>query len=657
MKFLVSLAVAVTVALAFSHAVQAQPVFQAASGCKEAGIVTTEQALNPGTGGFSQDRTVIPGEDTSVVLGAWLIVAFYTLDPTAGGTINCASSPDTHPLYAVQLALRPVSGDPIRAGVKTVTFWQDNDLDGFFSPGKDTQFSSPMPGSCLTASEGCVLSFGNSPIFGGLGGLPDPPVGFCIPSLTLGGGGCAGLIAVADLASPQAGATLQVRLEGKAANLVNNPIDPIGSDFSPSFAKTASNVRVRVEGAPSGGGGTPPPGGGTSGGAVLSPSVNNGNGSSETGVQGLNVTGIRTRDDRGGLTGTAARDARPGDREYFVGIVAICEGGQPVTREVGILPSVAGASPTIAGGLGAIPCVPNAVTDGFPTNLVRVRVGVSGPGAQYIQAVHLYGDLDLDGALFEANELMLSGVPVNGIIALGSLEQILVFPNGTLASIPDGGFLPRLLYVTADISDTAQASSVRLQVAVDIAALTGFPSSRLMNTTPAEWNFQITGSGGGGGFPPPPPSGGGTLRSYDTNNNNIIDDPEFFNIIDAWIAGQLNDQVFFQAVDIWVSQSSIGSAGVDLKPLTLRAVTTTFAGGMIDFAVRGQGIASMAVQVYQLDGQRVFAQEVSGTRLRWYLDTAEGQLVANGVYLYMVTARGANGEFVRSEVKKLVVLR
>lgn len=655
MKGLVSIAAVVVVLL--GSVVQGQPVFQSASGCKEAGIVTTEQALNPGTGGFSQDRTIIPGEDTTVVLGAWLIAAYYTLDPTAGVTPNCAASPDTHPLYVVQLALRPVSGDPIRAGVKTVTFWQDNDFDGQFTSGRDTQFSSPMPGSCLAASEGCILSFGNSPIFGGLGGLLDPPAGFCIPSLPLGGGGCAALLAVADIASPQGGATLQVRLEGKAANLVNNPVDPIGSDFSPSFSKTASSIRVRVEGAPSGGGGTPPPGGGTSGGAVLSPSVNNGNGSSETGVQGLNVTGIRTRDDRGGLTGTAARDARPGDREYFVGIVALCEGGQAVTREVGILPAVAGASPTIAGGLGAIPCVPNAVTDGFPTNLVRVRVGVSGPGAQYIQAVHLYGDVDLDGSLFEANELMLSGVPVNGIIALGSLEQILVFPNGVLASLGDATPFPALLYVTADISDTAQASSVRLQVAVDIAALTGFPSSRLMNTTPAEWTFQITGSGGGMPPPPPPPSGGGTLRSYDTNNNNIIDDPEFFNIIDAWIAGQLNDQVFFQAVDIWVSQSSIGSAGIDLKPLTLGAVTTASARGMIDFAVRGQGIESMAVQVYQLDGQRVFAQESPGTRLRWYLDTAEGQLVANGIYLYVVTARGANGEFVRSEIKKLVVLR
>lgn len=644
MKFSIVAAVVIT-ALLLGSAVQAQPFFQAASGCKEAGIVTTEQALNPGTGAFTQDRTIIPGEDTMVVLGAWLITAYYTFDPTSGSTLNCASSPDTHPLYVVQLALRLVSGDPIRAGVKTITFWQDNDLDGFFSPGKDTQFSSPMPGSCLSAPEGCVLSFGNTPIFGGLGGLPDPPGGFCLPSLPLGGGGCAALLAVADITNPQAGATLQVRLEGKAANLVNSPVDPIGSDFSPTFSKTASNIRVRVEGAP-----TPSPGPG-GGGGVLSPSVNNGNGSSETGITGINVTGIRTRDERDG------REAHPADREYFVGIVAICEGGQPVTREVQILPAVAGAAPTIAGGLGAIPCVPSPATDGFPTNIVRVRVGVSGPGAQYIQAVHLYGDLDLDGALFEANEMMLSGVPVGGIIALGSLEQVLVFPNGVPAIIPNAALLPRLLYVTADISDTAQASSVRLQVAVDIAALTGFPSSRLMNTTPAEWNFQITGGAAPPSPPGPGPGPGGGVRQFDTNGNCRIDDPEFFNAIDSWVGGQIDNALFFQVVDAWISQSNVCAASQQNRYQPRLSCLLIADRQSLTFEARGQGITSLSVKIYDLAGRMVFAQEASGTRLIWNYLNSEGRPVANGLYLYVVTFKGADGQTLKSEAKKLVVLR
>jgi len=646
MKSSICLIKAVLAALALSVIAQAQPIFQSPSGCKEAAVLTTEQALNPGSGSFAQDHTVIPGEETTVVLGAWLVVAFFTPDPAAG-TPGCPTSPDGHPLYVTKLSLRPVSGDPIRAGIKTITFWMDNDLDGFFSPGKDTQVGAPLPGSCLTATAGCELSFGNTPIFGGLGGLADPPFGFCLGTLPMGGGGCGGIIAVAELENPQPGATLQVRLEGQASDITNNPIDPRSSDFSPARKKTASNIRVRVEGTPGGA----PPSGGTSG--LLSPSVNNGSGNSETGVVGVKVTGIRTRDDRGGLSGTAERDARPGDREYFVGIVGICEGGTPIPPgEVAILPAVAGASPTIAGGLGAIPCVPNTpVGDGKPTNIVRIRVGVSGPGAQYVQAIHLYGDVDVDGTIFEGNELMLTAIPINGIAALGSLEQILVFPNGVMAAIPDHAPLPRLLYVTLDIDDRAQPSSVRVQVAVDVAELIGFPSSRLMNTTPVEFNFQISGAA----QPPSGPTPGlGGLAQFDSNGNCTIDDPELFNAIDAWIAGQVSNDLFFQAVDAWISQSNVCVGSSALK---LEVVGVKSSGRGVIFRARGQGITSLGVEVFDLSGERVFAQEAQGTTLRWNLITADGRTLANGVYLYVVTVKGQDGQLLQNKVRKLVVLR
>ncbi len=60
-----------------------------------------------------------------------------------------------------------------------------------------------------------------------------------------------------------------------------------------------------------------------------------------------------------------------------------------------------------------------------------------------------------------------------------------------------------------------------------------------------------------------PPGGGlfSPLKRFDANGNNLIDDPEFFAIIDAWIAGQLDTPLFFQAIDLWVSQRPIGSAG------------------------------------------------------------------------------------------------
>ncbi len=57
-----------------------------------------------------------------------------------------------------------------------------------------------------------------------------------------------------------------------------------------------------------------------------------------------------------------------------------------------------------------------------------------------------------------------------------------------------------------------------------------------------------------------PPNGGpSSLKSFDINNNDRIDDPEFFLIIDAWIAGRLDDALFFQAIDLWISQESIST--------------------------------------------------------------------------------------------------
>ena len=650
MRYSIVIAAAVLMAGLGVSLSQAQPIFQPASGCREAAILTTEQALNPGSGAFTQDRTILPGDDTTVELGAWLITAFFSPDP-ATGTTGCPASPDGHPLYVTQLKLRPVSGDPDRVGVQTVTFWLDNDFDGFFTPGKDTQFGSALPGSCLTSSQGCVLTFGNAPIFGGTFGLADPLMGgFCMGSLPMGGGGCAAILAVAEVENPQAGATLQVRLEGTAVNLVTNPIDPFGSGFAPQYRRAASNLRVRVEGAP----------GGAVGG-VLSPSVNNGSGNPEGGIRGVQVRGIRTRNDVGGISGTQERDARPGDREYFVGIVALCDGGDITTGEATLLPPVAGVM-TIAGGLGAIPCVGPGDGDGFPINVVRVRVGISGPGAQWVQAVHVYADTGLGSSwggfgtgatLFEPGEQIMSQIPVSGVAAVGSLQQTLIASGGTPLLLGPGG-PSGLLYVTLDIDDRAQPSQVTAQVAVDVADIPGTLSSRLMRTELQAFAFQI--SAGGAPSPSPGPTPGGGVGQFDANGNCRIDDAEFFNAIDRWVSGQIDNALFFDVVDAWISQSDVcvSSATVEgLESVTLKASQQ----GGITFAARGQGIASLGVQVYDLAGRTVFARETAGPHLRWDYLNVNGRPVANGVYLYVVTVRDRDGRIAHSQVRRLVVLR
>jgi len=58
-----------------------------------------------------------------------------------------------------------------------------------------------------------------------------------------------------------------------------------------------------------------------------------------------------------------------------------------------------------------------------------------------------------------------------------------------------------------------------------------------------------------------------------------------------------------------------------------------------------------------LAGVKVFEQETFGNTLEFHALDDGGRPLANGVYLYMVTVKGFNGEMLRSEVRKLVIER
>ena len=80
--------------------------------------------------------------------------------------------------------------------------------------------------------------------------------------------------------------------------------------------------------------------------------------------------------------------------------------------------------------------------------------------------------------------------------------------------------------------------------------------------------------------------------------------------------------------------------------------------GVNFFAVQGAGIQSVQVEIYSLMGNQIFdSGESIGNRLVWRTQNDRGQLIANGVYLYQVTIRGVLGEVIRTEIKKLVILR
>jgi len=150
---------------------------------------------------------------------------------------------------------------------------------------------------------------------------------------------------------------------------------------------------------------------------------------------------------------------------------------------------------------------------------------------------------------------------------------------------------------------------------------------------------------------PPPGGGASVLKRFDLNGNDLIDDPEFFAIIDAWVAGRLDNPTFFRAVDLWVYQQLISAAKVQEIELMLSSTAQA-----LDIVARGGGIASLALEVFRLDGRRLFTREELGPLLSWDLRAGDRPL-ANGVYLYVVRVRGLDGRLLKSEAGRLVVLR
>lgn len=75
------------------------------------------------------------------------------------------------------------------------------------------------------------------------------------------------------------------------------------------------------------------------------------------------------------------------------------------------------------------------------------------------------------------------------------------------------------------------------------------------------------------------------------------------------------------------------------------------------FSVDGSGIKKTSVQVWDLSGQLVLEKMASGNKVTWDGTDSDGDLLANGVYLYVVTAEGKNDQSESSSVRKLVVLR
>jgi hypothetical protein len=167
----------------------------------------------------------------------------------------------------------------------------------------------------------------------------------------------------------------------------------------------------------------------------------------------------------------------------------------------------------------------------------------------------------------------------------------------------------------------------------------------------------------------PPPSGEKSIaEALDANGNGTLEDSEILMAIQYWISSEpvpgtggkmISDAEMLRLIELWISGGSVRGASVPqlVQPLRVDSIVTRSGGLATTIEVQGSGIAGLELEVFDLAGRRVFSQRAAGNRLVFQgLDNA-GRALANGVYLYVVTARGYAGQAQRSEVRKLVVLR
>jgi hypothetical protein len=100
-----------------------------------------------------------------------------------------------------------------------------------------------------------------------------------------------------------------------------------------------------------------------------------------------------------------------------------------------------------------------------------------------------------------------------------------------------------------------------------------------------------------------------------------------------------------------------GASALALESLQVDAITLAQGNNGFTLAVNGQGVASTQLQIYNLAGGLVLDKEAIGNALQFQAMDSSGQALANGIYLYVVTVKGYDGTVIKSEVRKLVILR
>jgi hypothetical protein len=110
--------------------------------------------------------------------------------------------------------------------------------------------------------------------------------------------------------------------------------------------------------------------------------------------------------------------------------------------------------------------------------------------------------------------------------------------------------------------------------------------------------------------------------------------------------------IFFAIEPLPLARDAFLPRTIDVT-LTLGRETRT-----AEFTVAGENLERIRLEVFDLRGRRIFSSgEINDITYKWHLDRDDGRVVANGVYLYAITATTTSGKKVHSGIKKLVTTR
>jgi len=154
--------------------------------------------------------------------------------------------------------------------------------------------------------------------------------------------------------------------------------------------------------------------------------------------------------------------------------------------------------------------------------------------------------------------------------------------------------------------------------------------------------------------------GAATINSYNTalyiGKHRNLDYEKFTGVIDEV---RIHNRVLlpseFNLLPLGAAASAEALTGgpvkIVVKPNPVRSILAVIEASDLS-------VTSISIDIYNLAGEHVFASGwLPGRRLEWDLRNDEGELLANGVYLFIARVRDASGSERRSAVRKVFIAR